>query len=280
MAVGPQYQSQLALLAGALGHGLDPTQGYSIYQNTLQQAQAAQAQRQQTIQQELGQLSQIATQAATSGQTPDQVQALVKASTAGLPYANAVQQGTHHILGQLSNYQATPDPMAQAQLQGQLISNQKGMLDLQTGAAGTALDPTSETVFGPAHAAQVQQLTQQYLNQGMSVSDIRGLIVNQILPQLAPPVDAMKGGIKVQAQAASYNGIVDAINQVVSSTVAQIGVPGNPDWAAQNLQGYGAPPPPPPPPKPVVQTNSAPSAVSRTGSSYWDTALGALDFFT
>jgi hypothetical protein len=237
MAVGPQYQSQLALLAGALSHGLDPTQGYDIYNQTVQAAQAARAQRQQEIQQSLGALSQMAVQAATSGATPEQVGALVHASEAGLPHqgSQAIQHGVHQIMGSLSDYQATPDPMAQLQLQGAQLDLQQKQVDLAN-SMNQAPDISAEQgIYGPAHEQLVQNLTQQYFAQGMPAPEIRAKIIAQLGPEFTQDVKVpatptgvptksgqpVPGGKMIDQQMVTP-GTPGLIDKTISMTLAQV----------------------------------------------------------
>lgn len=246
MAVGPQYQSQLALLAGALGHGLDPTQGLTLYQNTLAAAQTAQQARQAEIQKTLGALAQTAQTAATGGATPDQIQALVRSAAAGLPRSDSqkVHEGIHGILGALQNFTAPVDPMSQAQLLHENLLN-KQLMDEMTG--GTTLDPSKELVYGPAHMQQVADTVHSYLQaaaaQGRAPDFelIRRSIIDQVGAQF--PVTKADGTTGVDPNVASL------INQTVSTTFAKY----RPGQMGKGLPGYGdvnaapAGPPAPPP---------------------------------
>lgn len=224
MAVGPQYQSQLALLAGALSHGLDPNQGLDMYQQTIAQAEAAREARKQAQQQTAATLAQLATQSATQGATPEQIGALVKSTAAGLPggHSSAVHDEIHHILGHLSDYQATPDPMTQLQLQGQELDNQLKAQQLQAGATSTQ----DETLFGPQSMQQIQQAVAQYDQAGLDLPTIRQTLYGQL-------------GV----------GQDPSLKPVIDSTISQAWGKLHPQLAAQNLAMFGATPKPPPPPE-------------------------------
>lgn len=261
MAVGPQYQSQLALLAGALGHGLDPNQGYQMYQQTIASAQAAQQQRQQEIQDTQAKLADIATSQAMAGASPDQLGALVRSAEAGLPHggSQAVIDARHHILGQLADYQYTPDPMTAAQLQGEKLSN---ALKMQQLTGGGTLDPSQEDFYGPAHQQQVASMVDAQLQQASAMGKdpdfgyIRNLVAGQVGPQVAP---SAANGVPTPQ-------VIQAINATISAEFAKL----RPGWAAQNIQAYApndlTPPSPvaSPVPSPVVDPTQQ-TAVNRVG---------------
>lgn len=291
MAVGPQYQSQLALLAGALGHGLDSSTGLQLYQQTMQDAAAAKAQRQATIADTLGQLSQIATGAATQGQTPEQVQELVQATKAGLPMAqsHAVRHGVHGILGSLADYTATPDPMAQAQLQGQLIQNQQAAYDLQN--SGTADLSNEQGIFGPAHQQLVQNLTQQYFNAGMPAPEIRSRIIAQLGPEFTQDVKVPATGMGVPTKSGKpvpggkmidqqmvEPGTPGLIDQTISATLAQI----DPTYMSTHPGGAlaaaaGLTPSAPPASDTPTLASLAPAAIGALRSTPNSFGIGALN---
>ena len=228
--VGPQYQSQLALLAGALGSGgpaFAPT-ALQLYQDTLAQAQAAQQARQQAIQATLGQIGQVA----SSATTPEQAQAAVKIAKASLPYGGtkAVQQGAHQVLGALQNSPGGIglglDPLQQAQLTHEQLLNQQ--LADQMGSGG----PNALPLYGATEDAQIQQTVQDYDAKGVPLPQIR----NSILSQLGTDASTAQG-------------------MVISRSISQAYVKLHPEFAAQlpALQGPAAAPQAPAPgPSPLV----------------------------
>lgn len=280
MTVGPQYQSQLALLAGALGHGLDASTGLQLYQQTIQAAATAKAQRQQEISDTLGKLADLASGQAQQGADPASVSALVHSAEAGLPMSQtqAVKQGVHGILGSLSNYTAPVDPMAQAQLQGQLLQNQKDAMDLQSG--GTVDLSKEQGIFGPEHQALVQNLTQQYFAAGMPAAEIRSRIINQLSPEFQQDIQVpvtptgvptksgqpVPGG-KFITQKVVAPGTPGLIDQTISATLAQIDptyMTTHPGGALAAAAGIT----PPAPPQPAITGQDVIGALNQTPNNF------------